>query len=93
MVERAIQVSQSFEASSAALLVQSVSRFKSHVSLVMQEKTANAKSIMGIISMDLHGGDMVKVIADGEDETDVITEIEKILGKSGDSHRKGDTVT
>ncbi|MCL2200115.1 MAG: HPr family phosphocarrier protein [Defluviitaleaceae bacterium] len=80
MIERAIQVDSAFEASAAAKVVQAASRFKSHVSLVHEEKTANAKSIMGIISLDLHGGYTVKIVADGEDEQQAIPELENILG-------------
>lgn len=80
MIERSVLVNQSFEASSAALLVQAATRYKSRVSLVSEEKTANAKSIMGIISLELHGGNTVKIIADGEDEQEAIPEIESILG-------------
>lgn len=81
MIECAIKVDPSFEAASAARLVQTATRFKSRVSLVSEEKTANAKSIMGIISLDLHGGNTVKIIADGEDEQQVIPELETILGE------------
>ena len=85
MIERAIQVDPTFEISSAAKLVQTASRFKSRVSLVADEKTANAKSIMGIISLDLHGsGGTVKIVADGEDESQVIPELENILMISGE---------
>jgi len=76
-----VKLSPSFEAASVARLVQASTRFKSHISLVADEKTANAKSIMGIISLDLHGGDTVKIIASGEDEHEVIPELESILQK------------
>ncbi|MCL2578200.1 MAG: HPr family phosphocarrier protein [Defluviitaleaceae bacterium] len=82
MIERAIQVAPAFEVSSAAHLVQAASRFKSHIHLILEEKTANAKSIMGIISLDLHGGNTVKIIVDGEDESQVIPELESILASN-----------
>ena len=81
MIEREILVGPSFEASSAAKLVQAASQFKSRISLVLEEKTANAKSIMGIISLDLQDGNTIKIIADGEDEQQVIPELKKILGE------------
>jgi phosphotransferase system HPr (HPr) family protein len=82
MVEYEVKVGTGFESASAALVVQTASRFKSHVSLVMDEKTANAKSIMGIISLDLHGGYTIKIIADGEDEQQVVPELARILGEN-----------
>jgi phosphotransferase system HPr (HPr) family protein len=62
------------------MLVQTASKFKSHISLILDEKTANAKSIMGIISMNLQGGDTVKIVATGEDEEHVAPELKSILG-------------
>lgn len=78
MIERSIQVQSIFEPNTAALLVQKASQFKSRISLVAEEKTANAKSIMGIISLNL-GGNTVKLVADGEDEQQVLPELELIL--------------
>ena len=80
MHEKAILVGPSFESTKVAQLVQSASQFKSHISLVVDEKTANAKSIMGIISLDLKSGSKVKVVAHGEDEKAVISELEHIIG-------------
>ena len=79
MIEQSIKLNTPFEAAAAAQLVQTATRFKSRVSLVSEEKTANAKSIMGLISLDLDGGSTVKIIADGEDEQEVIPEIKNIL--------------
>jgi len=78
LIERSIQVQSIFEPNTAALLVQKASQFKSRISLVAEEKTANAKSIMGIISLNL-GGNTVKLVADGEDEQQVLPELELIL--------------
>jgi len=79
MVERVLTVGASFESATVAQLVQKASQFKSHISLVVEEKTANAKSIMGIISLNLQNGHAVTVIANGEDETEVFSELESII--------------
>ena len=79
MVESSVQVNSIFEPNSAALLVQKASQYKSRISLVAEEKTANAKSIMGIISLNLTGGNIVKLVADGEDENQALPELENIL--------------
>jgi len=75
MIEHNMIVGSSFESKAIAELVQKSSQFKSHISLVVGEKTANAKSIMGIISLNLRSGDMLKLTAVGEDENQVITEL------------------
>ena len=79
MFEKAILVGPSFESTKVAQLVQLASQFKSHISLVVEEKTANAKSIMGIISLDLKSGNVVKVVAHGEDEKQALGELEHII--------------
>ncbi|MCL2225943.1 MAG: HPr family phosphocarrier protein [Defluviitaleaceae bacterium] len=84
MIECALKVDRAFEMAGAAQIVQTASRFKSHVSLVSEEKTANAKSIMGIFSLELHGGSTVKIVADGEDENQVVPELANILSFSND---------
>jgi phosphotransferase system HPr (HPr) family protein len=79
LIERLIQVNPSFEPGEAGLLVQTASRFNSRISLVHEEKTASAKSIMGIISLDIKGGQTIKIIADGDDAQCALPEIEKLL--------------
>ena len=79
MVERVLKVGISFESTTVAKLVQKASQFKSHISLVVEEKTANAKSIMGIISLNLQTGHTVTIIANGEDEMEVLSELESII--------------
>lgn len=81
MIEYAIQVNPTFESDAIAQFVQTATQFKSHISLVMDEKTANAKSIMGIISLDLRSGYTVKIVADGKDEQQAVAKLEKILGE------------
>ena len=38
-------------------------------------KTASAKSIMGIFSLELQTGDTVAVVAEGADESEAVAEI------------------
>jgi len=78
-MERAIKVGPSFESKVVAELVQKATQFRSHVSLVLEEKTANAKSIMGIISLNLQNGNDVKIIASGDDQKQAVAELEHII--------------
>ena len=79
MIERKVQVNSLFEPTEAALLVQTASKFNSRISLVHEEKTANAKSIMGIISLDIKGGQTVSIVADGDDEQKALPVMEQLL--------------
>jgi len=76
MVEKNVNVSSFFEPSAVAMLVQTASKFKSRISLVLDEKTANAKSIMGIISLNMQGGQSVKIVAEGDDAASAAAELE-----------------
>ena len=72
MNEASIQVNSFFEPSAVAMLVQTASKFKSRISLVLEEKTANAKSIMGIISLNMQEGQTIKIVAEGEDANEAV---------------------
>jgi len=79
LVEQSIKVGSSFESGAVAQLVQKASQFQSHISLILEEKTANAKSIMGIISLNLQNGSTVAIVAKGEDAQQAVTELENII--------------
>lgn len=51
-----------------ALLVQEASQYASKIYIEIGEKSINAKSIMGMMSLNLVGGDQLTVVTDGEDE-------------------------
>jgi len=80
LFEKAIAVGPSFESTKVAQVVQLASQFKSHISLVLDEKTANAKSIMGILSLNLKSGSNVKIVVHGEDGKTAISELESVIG-------------
>jgi len=79
MKENTVLVKSFFEPSSVALLVQTASKFTSRISLVLQEKTANAKSIMGIISLNMQEGQTISIVAEGEDAHDAIQALEQFF--------------
>jgi catabolite repression HPr-like protein len=53
---------------SSALLVQKASQYKSLITLTSGSKKANAKSIMGLLTLGLMDGQEICVEAEGEDE-------------------------
>ena len=65
-----------------AELVQIASSFDSRIYIVCGEKKVNAKSIMGMMSLELREGDSIIVEADGEDEEKVIEGIRKLCEAS-----------
>lgn len=74
-----ISIPSGLEARPVALLVQVASRFDSKITIESGDKTVNAKSIMGMMTLGLAAGENVTVNADGEDEATAIAEIEKYL--------------
>ena len=72
-----VQVTKVFEARPLAELVGKANEFSSKIIISMDNKTVNAKSIMGMMSLGLVTGESVTVIADGADECAAIDDIEK----------------
>lgn len=79
MLEKEINVLTSLEARQAALFVQTASQFSSNVKVKIDEKMVNAKSIMGIISLGILDGQVITIIAEGNDERTAIETIEKFI--------------
>ena len=79
MIERTVVIGSSFEARSAALLVQTASKFRSKIQIKLDERIANAKSIMGIISLGITDGQTVQLVADGDDARQALTALEQFF--------------
>lgn len=74
-----IGLTSGLEARPVAMLVQIASQYDSSIYIECQDSRVNAKSIMGMMTLGVNVGDDVLVSADGTDETDAVTEIEKYL--------------
>ena len=59
----------------ATILVNQASKFTSNIKLVYNDKEVNLKSIMGVMSL----GVPVTIVAEGDDEEDVIASIAKVI--------------
>ena len=62
-----------------AMLVQLASQFKSKINIKKEDKMVNAKSIMGMMTLNIAAGENILVTADGNDEGAAISGIEKYL--------------
>ena len=74
-----IRCEHGLEARPIAVLVQKASQFSSQVRIEVGTKSINAKSIMGMMSLSVGGGDEVVVVAEGTDEVAAANEIELYL--------------
>lgn len=63
----------------ATILVNQASKFTSDIKLVYGGKEVNLKSIMGVMSLGVPTKAEVEIIAEGEDEVEVIASIAKVI--------------
>ena len=79
MSEKTVTVGKSFDARQVAFFVQTASKYVSKIMITIDNKTVNAKSIMGIISLGISQGQQVKIAAEGEDANQAADEIATVL--------------
>ena len=82
MIKKAVTINcEGLEARPIAMLVQKASQFSSTVHIEIGNKKVNAKSIMGMMSLSVCGGDEVVIVTEGADEDAAANEIEAYLNK------------
>lgn len=74
-----VKLDDGLDARPIALLVQEASQYDSQIYIEVENKKINAKSIMGMMSLKLAGGDNLTVVADGTDEEAAAQGIEEFL--------------
>jgi catabolite repression HPr-like protein/phosphocarrier protein len=74
-----LEFKNGLEARPAALFVQIASKYESHISVVVNEKQVNAKSIMGMMSLGAIKGQNIEIVADGEDEEEAVAALIRFL--------------
>ena len=62
----------------ATELVKCASRFRSHITLVYQDFTVNAKSLLGILMLAAARGSKIRVEAEGEDAEDAVAALQEL---------------
>ena len=77
-----VKTESNFDGRPIALLVQEASQYASKVYIQVGEKNINAKSIMGMMSLNLVGGDEITVVTDGEDEKKAAEGIKTFFAKA-----------
>ena len=82
MIRREVTVNcvGGLDARPIAMLVQKASQFESNVYIEILDQI-NAKSIMGMMSLNISDGEAVTVVTDGEDEQEAASAIEEYLSK------------
>jgi phosphocarrier protein HPr len=81
MIEKLVTIKNraGIHARPAALLVQTATRFYSRIYIEKDRERINGKSIMGVISLGATYQTTLKIIADGEDETEAVEAIVRLF--------------
>ncbi|MFS0783606.1 HPr family phosphocarrier protein [Bacillus sp. 1P06AnD] len=77
-----VQLKTGLQARPAAIFVQEATQFSSDVFLEKDGKKVNAKSIMGLMSLAIGTGTVIKIIADGKDEERAVDYLSEFVGKA-----------
>ncbi len=67
------------QSKTAAIFIQKASGYKSSIWIEKGERKANAKSLLGLLSLGIADGNKVSITAEGEDEAKAIEELEEYL--------------
>ncbi|WP_320938331.1 HPr family phosphocarrier protein [Enterocloster lavalensis] len=60
----------------AGLLIQTARAYRSEITIQKGEKTANPKSLMSVLALNVNQNDKIVVTAEGEDEEEAIAGME-----------------
>lgn len=74
-----VAIKDGLNVGTVALFIQEASQFDSAIYLEYGTKKVNAKSIMGMMTLDIAAGEKISVTADGADESAAISSIEQYL--------------
>lgn len=65
----------------AAELVKVANKFKSHITINQSIQHANAKSLMGLLTLAAAKGTVLELVAEGEDAKDAVAALKTLIAK------------
>ena len=74
-----IGTSRGLHATPACMLVQLAITFFSAITISINERKVNAKSIVGVLALGGQSGDILTITADGEDEEEAIAALVDLI--------------
>lgn len=63
----------------ATFFIQKANEFRSSIWVEKEERRANAKSLLGVLSLGITGGTDIRIIADGSDEAEALASLVKMV--------------
>jgi phosphocarrier protein len=81
VVQQEIEITNptGFHARPAALLVAQAGKSKSKVSIVFNDKTVNAKSMLNLLGAGIRQGSKILLMVEGEDEQETLTALTQLI--------------
>ena len=81
MVQKDITVQNQvgLHARPATFFIQKANEFRSSIWVEKEERRANAKSLLGVLSLGITGGTDIRIIADGSDEEAAVDELAALI--------------
>jgi len=77
------QCDEALQMKAVAVLIQKASSFRSSIYLSREGRRANAKSLLGVMSLGIENYSDVEITAEGEDENDAIDVLVAYLENPG----------
>ncbi len=77
--EKTITKKQGIQAEDCAVIAQVASKYESSIFIIKGNKKVNAKSIMGLLSLNMKHGENVYVSTEGNDEQEACQEVCALL--------------
>lgn len=83
MISKEVTITNSvgLHARPATYFIQKANSYKSSVWIVCGERRANAKSLLGVLSLGIIKGSLVKLVADGVDEVEAVEGLSTLILK------------
>ncbi len=63
----------------ATFFIQKANEFKSSIWVEKEERRVNAKSLLGVLSLGIVGGAVIRIIADGADENEAVASLIELV--------------
>ena len=63
----------------ATLFIQKANEFRSSIWVEKEGRRANAKSLLGVLSLSVTGGNDIRIIADGQDEVEAVEALANLV--------------
>ncbi len=84
MLEKTFKITNNtgLDAKMSSLIVTKSSKFISNITLQLEELKVNLKSIMGVMSLNIHKGEIIKLIFSGPDEVEALEELSILINDS-----------